>query len=129
MDESASYNPREFTRSTVHIGVRLTGASGVSFDGTVRDVSLAGVFVCGECSMRPDEACVVELRLDTVDAGIAVQVRGRITRLEPEGVAVEFTEIPLQSLDDLRSLVLYNARDPDKVEEEFASHQGLHRNS
>lgn len=128
MDESGSYSPREFTRSTVHIGVRLTGASGVSFDGAVRDVSLAGVFVRGECSMRPDEACVVELRLDTLDAGV-VQVRGRITRLEPEGVAVEFTEIPLQSLDDLRSLVLYNAQDPDKVEEEFASHQGLHRNS
>ncbi len=58
-------------------------------------------------------------------SGSELQVGGQVARVEAEGIGIRFTEVPLDSLDDLRNLILYNSPDPDQVEREFGSNLGL----
>jgi len=50
-----------------------------------------------------------------------------IVRSDQDGMGVEFTEMPLESYDHLRKMVLLNATDPERVEQEFRDHIGLKR--
>ncbi len=42
-------------------------------------------------------------------------------------LAVEFTELDPDSYNHLRRLILSNAKDPEKAEQEFESHWGIRR--
>jgi hypothetical protein len=44
-----------------------------------------------------------------------------VVRHYPEGVAVEFTEVPPESFPHLFRLVQYNAPDPEGIEKELSS--------
>jgi hypothetical protein len=50
-----------------------------------------------------------------------VRVQGRTVRQDPEGIAVDFSEIELESFRHLFRLVQYNAPDPDFIEQELST--------
>ena len=51
---------------------------------------------------------------------------GYVSRSLPDAMAIEFTElIGLESWQHLRNLILYNAEDPVRAQQEFDTHLGL----
>jgi len=55
-----------------------------------------------------------------------IEANGYVVRSLIDGMAIEFTElIGLESWDHLRNLVLYNAEEPIRAQEQFAAHVGL----
>ena len=116
---------REFTRVEVHVEVEAAAGPQRIVSGRVRNVSLNGVFmVCAE-KLPAGEPCSVALILAGRDEPLRIEADGRVARIDDDGVAIEFTQVAPDDLGHLRNLVLYNAGQPDEVEEEFARHFGL----
>jgi len=69
----------------------------------------------------------VSLILDTGTCEHRIETAGHVARVEDQGVAIAFRHVNAECLEHLRQLVLYNAENAERVEEEFASHVGLHR--
>ena len=77
------------------------------------------------CTGRLPEGtpCKIEVFLDNRE--IKIEVHGKISRVTGDGMAVEFTGVPLDDLEHLRNLIRFNADDPNIVQEEFDAHVGL----
>jgi hypothetical protein len=74
----------------------------------VRDVGLGGIFVVDDCQELPDPGRM-EITLDAFPEGPRIQAAGRIVRVEPgRGLAIQFTDMPLESFDQLDRLVASN---------------------
>ena len=113
---------REFTRVSPPVEVDVCSYGGEVFSGPARDLSMCGVYVEGDCSFTLHTSCTVEIKIE--DGGKA-SAAGRVVRVDLGGVAVEFTAVPLETLEHLRSLILHHASDPAKVEGELSSDLGL----
>ena len=84
----------------------------------LRDISINGLFAETSQKVTPGQACEVVILLGPSEDQ-AVRIKGRVSRLEPAGFAIEFKGIDPESYSHLRNIVLYNSREPDKVEAEF----------
>ncbi len=118
---------REFRRSTVSMEVELHFGEIILPACRTRDVSLRGVFAY--CDTRPPlgEPCEVAIHLN--GAGLApVCARGKVVRVDDDGVAIEFEELGVDDFAQLKALVFYNSSNPEQVEQEIESHCGIHRN-
>ena len=130
---------REFTRVATALPVRLRWAAG-TVAGRSRDVSLAGILV--QCPAPPTVGAAVAIEIDLgpapADSGEAPADSGEAPAIRATGTVVRTLSGPAPacairidelhgeaSFHHLRSLVLYNARDPARVEREFAAHVGL----
>lgn len=119
---------REFSRAFVAKKVEITGDDGTVVSGQLKDVSVNGLFVGTTETLPIGAEYPVSILLETADGhAIELLMKGRITRLDSEGIAVQFTEIDADSLDHLRNLVMYNAKDPDQVEHELERHLAFRR--
>lgn len=126
MRDVPSPQRREFSRVPVHLTAELTTRGERRDGGVMENLSLKGGFFRGADGPAEGEACEVRLRLDGTE--IEIRARGVVVRHGPAGCAIQFTEIVgLDSLDQLRNLVLFNASDPAQVEQEFHAHLGLKR--
>ena len=123
-DGSLHAHRREFTRASVTFEVEATSGRR-TLRGTSRDVSLKGAFMQCEAPFEVDTECEFTLLLPGPDEPVRISVAGRVVRAEASGMAVEFTELGMESYEHLKALVLYNAADWEQVEEEFATHLGL----
>ncbi len=123
----ANANRREFSRSPVHIEVRLTAGTGNPILGTLRDISIKGVFLATDTLAPIGSTCQVLLLLEGGAESIRAEAQGKVVRSDAAGIAIEFTETDPDSLAHLHKLVLYNAPDTDKAEQEIADSVGLHR--
>ena len=56
---------------------------------------------------------------------LGVEVSGEVARKTEGGLAIEFEEIDVESVEHLHNLVLYNSDNPEEVEHEFAEHMGI----
>ena len=119
---------REFTRVPLKLEAIVHGPTGCVFSGPARDIAMSGLYVQGHCEIPEGSPCSIEIQLGEND-GPRVEANGQIVRVEEEGAAVVFSEIQLDSVEHLRNIVLYNAPDPQQIENEFASHLGLKRRS
>jgi hypothetical protein len=117
---------REFTRVPIQIQAEVIGG-GLTFKGTsTRNLSMKGVFVA--CSERLPEGTECQINLLLADGAIKVQIEGIVAHDYAEGVAFQFTRIlGAESFEHLQKLVLYNAPDPELVENEFNTSLGIHR--
>ena len=113
-------NQRRRTRVAARKGTTLVWPDG-ECSGELRDLSLKGCYVVAAKGGTPpvgrEVTVVIHLEADAPE--LDVRVRGRLVRVEPEGTAVDFTEIELESFRHLFRLVQYNAPDPDGIEEEL----------
>lgn len=101
--------------------------SGVLLEGQTQDVSLKGVWFATERSLPVGNLVKVCLVLSSGDEHYHIETQGRVVRVDQGGMGIEFTEIDSESIDHLRSLVMYNAEDADVVHEEFDAHLGIRR--
>jgi hypothetical protein len=124
----SDHNQREFTRVPFHITVELTHNQAPPLTCQVRDISLNGLYLVCEHPLPVGSECRVALLLGRAEEPIQITASGTVTRVDDSGMGVEITEIiGLESFEHLRNLVLYNASQPEQVEEEFHTHIGLKR--
>lgn len=123
---SGEKNTREFTRIPLQRPAELLVEGQVIVRCMTRDLSLNGVYLDAPTPLKVGTECRLTIAFgDTAEAG-SVTVNGHIARSEGEGTAIAFVAIKLEDYHRLRELVLYNAPDTQRVENEFNSHLGLH---
>lgn len=102
---------RQHGRNPAKLEVKLTSELGACVRGTVRNVSVAGLFVvCGE---RLPVGTLCELYVEIVggDSEGVIEAMGRVAHVEPDGLGVEITDLALDHYEELRRLVAGD--DPD----------------
>jgi len=124
---SGSPFSREFTRVPIIIWGTFADAGGERLTAELNNVSMRGCHASTFDALP--EGGVYDLTLFTEDDDNALhfQVKARIVRSDGDGMGIEFVELPLESYDHLRHMVLLNARDPEVVEREFREHLGIRR--
>ena len=116
-------NRREFTRVRIQLDAEISADDKASIGGVAQDLSLNGVYIPSTGKLPIGTECTIALFLDGRD--IRLEVLGKVTRQNDDGMAIEFTGVPLDDLEHLRNLIRFNADDPNAVEDEFDSHIGL----
>ena len=117
-DEWGAGERREGTRVHTALDGRVR-SGGLVVRGRVRDLSLKGVYLLCRPHVQAGADCRVTLVLTGAETPVPVEVDGRVVSIDERGMAIEFTEMPVESLDYLRNLVLYNSSDTERVEREF----------
>lgn len=110
------------TRAEVRAGGTTARATGEI------DVSMSGIRInTADPVPATDTPCDVLIALEssTADA-VEIAIKGTVVRSEPGSIAVHFNEIDLDSYWHLHQLILLNTGDPEKVEQEFIRHWGIH---
>jgi hypothetical protein len=116
---------RQFLRVNADIEAEIEAAGG-RVNGVTRDLSLKGMFVQVERSFPEGSTCTILMRLDGRAGAVVVRAKGFVSRAGVGGMAIEFTDIiGLDSWDHLRGLVLLNAEDSQRAQEQLANHLGL----
>lgn len=82
---------RRYTRKPLKIEARYQDNNGNVLKGTVRNISIGGVFI--ETPRPLDRSEPIHMTLDAVDVGRVIDVEGKVVRCEPEkGMGVEFID-------------------------------------
>ena len=98
---------RRFSRVCFPIAVRLDGA-GMQRTGRVKNLGVKGVFVETGGGMLLGTLVQVLLELDGGSPPECLCLQGKIVRVDPEGVAVDFQEMSLETFAHLKNIVMYN---------------------
>ncbi|MDA0691821.1 MAG: PilZ domain-containing protein [Nitrospinae bacterium] len=130
MNKTGDQNLREFTRVPINARVEVKTGE-VSFNATKTiDLSMKGVSLIADQILPLETKCAVTIFLGNGDLGITINVKGKVKRSVESGMAIEFTEIDLDSYEYLQNLLMHNSQTVhDVVEEEIHSHLGLKRRS
>ena len=119
---------REFLRVPLQVVVRLSDGERLLFHSDTVDLSLRGARIREAAELALGQEVELSLLLGEEPGQIHVEILGRVARVDAQGLGIEFTGVRgVESLDHLRRLVLYNASDTARVEEEFRNHRGLKR--
>lgn len=84
------------------------------------DLSLKGVSVVGVTGHQIGEHCDVQLDLTGSTSNLRLHMKGEVVRVKPEGLALRFFAMDLDSFYHLKNIIAYNLGDPEQVEEEFS---------
>jgi hypothetical protein len=120
---------REFTRVPVHIWGTFRDGKRELVTAEVTSLSLRGCYASTFEALPAGEVHKLMLFTEDDSHALHITVQARVVRSDEDGMGIEFTEMPLESYDHLRKMVLLNATEPDKVEKEFRDHIGLKRAS
>lgn len=120
---TSSPNRRRHSRVQVDLHCVASADIGGSLRvrGTVTNISMSGLYVTTDKILPIGQKCQMRILLGDERVNPAIEVEGRITRSDREGMGIEFVHIPASSLDHLKNLVLYSSDDPDKLENELGS--------
>ena len=118
-----SDNPsrREMTRVPLQIETELRAEGHPLTLGKTTDISLKGLHVTSQQSLPVDATCHITLRLGPPEHPIRIAIEGTVVRTTDEGMAIEINSVPLDSFSHLHNLVIYNAQDTNRVDEELHS--------
>ncbi len=121
---------REFTRVAARIETEARIASGeIIITGQTRDVSMKSIYIPCDRQIPVGTECEVRLVIGRIEDPVCIEAKGKIVRSDPDGVAIEFIEMDLDSYNHIHNLVLYNSTglNPDQIERERKNHLGLKR--
>ncbi|SFM66322.1 PilZ domain-containing protein [Thermodesulforhabdus norvegica] len=91
----------------------------VTTTGRIRDLSLKGMYVSTEKSFPQGSGVDVTILARTPAAELTLKLDGRVLRSEPEGMALEFSKMDLDTFIHLKNIIALNSGDLDKVVKEF----------
>jgi len=121
---------REFVRVPFRTEVTVRTPERTLWANSTLDISLNGLRIATE-GRPPAEgtACEIEIVLSNADPPVIIDAGGTVVRPEPGMLAIRLTELDFDSYDHLRQLILNNAADPEKAEQEFDAHWGIRKPS
>ena len=109
---------RHFTRARVAIPVTLTPIlGGAPTEHTLVDVSLRGISLSPARQLAQGDWCRLSLRLGGGE--VIVRLTGEVVRAGGEDLALAVCASDGDSFGHLRSLICYNADDPEMVDVEL----------
>jgi len=92
---------RAYGRGMVSMAVVVTAKDGRTMAGGCRDLSLDGVFVCGEPRLEVGTPCRIAMTHTNGQKTITLEAKGQVARHTPGGIGVRFTSV---GADDLRRI-------------------------
>jgi hypothetical protein len=112
---------REFSRVRLIREIKVTCEGSLLGDCQLRDISLGNAFlsVPEAASIGLSRPLHLEIEIMTQDGPLHVDVDAETARLERHGMAVRFTEIDVDSLNDLYSLLLMYLGSEDLLRDEL----------
>lgn len=122
---SAGSDQREFTRVPVTFTVVLVLEDQPPIVGRTDDVSLGGLFLQCNRTVKVDAACQVTLLLMGGEPGPRIEAAGIVIRTDKTGIGVSFTRLSGDGIEHLRRLVMLNAADKTRAESEISAHLGI----
>ncbi len=78
---------------------------------------MKGMFFHTRCEIADDEP--VEITIPLSGSEISIHLKGKPVRRNEAGVAIQFSEIDLDSFTHLKNIVSYNSDNPDFIEDEY----------
>lgn len=92
------------------------------------NLSMSGLHLTAADAAPPvGTPCRVSIILQTAALRVVIKAGGQISRSGPGDLAVEFSDLDLDSYFHLRQLILLNTDDPERAEREFTTHWGIRR--
>jgi len=82
----------------------------------LNNLSLRGLSCNPDPRFVQDAECVVRIALS---GSVTIRVQGKVVRITPQDVAVEFIEMDPESFAHLRNLIRLHAEDPDRIDDEL----------
>lgn len=120
---------RKHTRIALRFPTTISFDDGLILNATTRDISFAGTFletVERLPSVLPT-TCTLQILLDQTDInGAAITIRSELKRLEQFGLSMLFLSTDNESYCHLKKLLLLNALDPQKLEQELKANPSVY---
>ena len=117
-------NKREFTRVPLQVPIEVQAGDHVFHGLLTGNLSMKGLLVGTEERLPEGTTCMVRIVL--ADGAAEVRAEATVARAYPGSLALQFTRIlGTESFEHLRRLILYNAFDPEQIENEFHDHAGI----
>jgi hypothetical protein len=118
-------NQREFTRVPSGMEVDLKFDDGTEIAGLLDNISMRGLFVPSDHTMPEGSVCDVTIFLGGRGHGLALKMKGQVTRCTDGGIGIRFDEIPYDTFQHLQKIVLFSSGNSGVIESELESHLGL----
>ncbi len=83
------------------------------------DLSIKGISVLGPSGQSVGEKCDISLALSGSSSELVLEMKGEVVRVDPDGLALRFTEIDFDSFYHLKNIVYYNSQEPDQIDLEL----------
>jgi hypothetical protein len=110
---------RRFSRINIQWAVQLDFGT-VEYKRSVDNVSLGGFYIEGDFQqVMLGDVCTISLKQSGVFSEEVVRAVGSITRINEQGMAVEFLSMKLDSFFLLQTSLFYKASDPVLLGKEF----------
>lgn len=120
-------NQRVFTRVPVKVRVEMVTRDGLIFTQQTRNLSMNGLYLESMDKLLVGTECQVRVFLGETRDAACVEILGRVSRTDENGMAIEFQQIEVDGFERLRNLVLLNTNQIQEVEEEFRSQLGIRK--
>ena len=91
----------------------------------INNLSIGGCLLSIPKDLEPETQCSLRIILKTTGSEPTISVNGTVVRCEQGNVAIKFTGIDPDSLFHLQKIALYNAPNPDNVEQEIKDRPGI----
>ncbi|MDH4163264.1 MAG: PilZ domain-containing protein [Nitrospirota bacterium] len=119
---------REFIRVPFKTNITVRTPDRTIWHSNTADISLTGLRVyISEPPPPLDTPCEIEIVLSETGEPVIIEARGIIVRSDPGTLAVHVSEIDLDSYTHLTQLILNNAGDIARAEQEISSHRGIRK--
>ena len=117
---------RGFIRIPFHTEVEVQVSGRIIRTREEVDISMSGIRVnTGDEAPSMESGCQVRVILGMAEKQVIINANGKVIRSQPGTLAVEFTDLDIDSYRHLRQLIVNNAEDPARAEREFAAHWGI----
>ncbi len=114
-----SADNRRFTRVVFSRTAQLISHGGAHGEGRVHNLSLGGLFLEGKYDVDLGDLGQLELHETGRHSCLILHFKVRVVRIESNGVALEFIDMPTDSYKFLQTMILYSTDDPLGVSLEF----------
>jgi len=119
---------REFVRVPFKVDTAVRTVDRTIWSSNTLDISMSGIRVATTETIPPEGTlCEIEIVLTESPTPVIIEARGSIVRSAAGTLAVHFSEIDIDSYDHLQQLILNNAKDPARAEQEFQAHWGIRK--
>jgi hypothetical protein len=88
--------------------------------GNSQDISFKGISVKTDEKIPVGTPCDLEIELTGTIDRLCINAKGTVVRHTPDGIGISFETVDADSYTHLKKLLIYNADDPNALEEELS---------
>ena len=89
---------------------------------SVRDLSLSGIYLATDLDLALGKSVNLTVKIISDSTVGEIELTGIVVRKDHDGLALEFSDLPIDSYLFLRNVVVYNSGDPEAIDQEYRQH-------